>query len=247
MVRRNGEGLFSLHDEAVQKYLKNPPPDVDIMLFPLQWPEDGTTYEERDRSVYIKVLPKTSSTDSEGEDGGNIPQNARLTQGTRADFDAIEEAARGRSANERVQEAFEDLGKKGQDMDPERKLLFEGIVTRLAQDDSMSPLNMAMSLIGPGGRLPRGVAKEVEKVVGAAIKDHTGKVWKGPTHFDILADNKKIDLDKHIVDGFVTSTGRFISREEAMKLVKKIQQQLSTRGHAGVASKRPYLIAEDLD
>ena len=96
------------------------------------------------------------------------------------------------------------------------------------------------------GGQTKGSSSGPERIQEAAIKDHEGKIWKGPTHFDILADNKKLDLDKPVIDGFVTSTGRFVSREEAMKIVKKIEQQLSTRGHAGVASKRPYLISEDL-
>lgn len=86
-----------------------------------------------------------------------------------------------------------------------------------------------------------------EKVQGAAIKDHNGKVYTGPTHFDILANNKKINLDKPVIDGFVTNTGRFVSREEAMRMIRKIEHRLTTRGRAGIASRRPYLISEDLD
>ena len=77
-----------------------------------------------------------------------------------------------------------------------------------------------------------------ETVESAAVKTKEGKIIEGPTHFNIIEKMTDKQIDR-AVEGFTTSSGRFISREEAMSMVKRNKQLVPK-------SRRDFLIAEDL-
>ena len=69
-----------------------------------------------------------------------------------------------------------------------------------------------------------------EKIAAAALR-HAGKVYTGATHFEII--RKLIpQLDPQMVsaialdaeDGFVTDTGRFVTRAEGFRIAKQAEQ-----------------------
>ena len=80
--------------------------------------------------------------------------------------------------------------------------------------------------LGGGGFAPP-MAKAPERITSAAIKDHQGTVYKGPNHTLITMDNPKLDLDKPFIDGFLTSSGRFVDRMEAARIVRNNGQERS--------------------
>src|SRR6267378_2144612 len=88
----------------------------------------------------------------------------------------------------------------------------EGITAEI--DQQAAGISRGASVPGPGKGKP--TIFHDEKVDQAAIKIGD-QVLKGKTHFEIIQNNPKIDLEK-AADGFVTSSGRFISREEAMQI-----------------------------
>src|SRR5216684_3603025 len=60
MIRGLGDGFVRMHTDAAREFLKKIPQDIEVHRAPLKWPEDGTEYQEGDRLLYMKVLPKTS-------------------------------------------------------------------------------------------------------------------------------------------------------------------------------------------
>jgi len=74
-----------------------------------------------------------------------------------------------------------------------------------------------------------------ETIRSAAVKLSDGKVVTGKTHGEIVADIPDASL-YGADDGFVTSTGRYVSRDEAMKLAKK----------SGIVENKPSLGPEKL-
>lgn len=73
----------------------------------------------------------------------------------------------------------------------------------------------------------------------AAIKSTDGRVWTGKRHSHCFATIKQAGLQpSHKDQGFVTMSGRYVTREEAAELVKQTGQcKLNTP---------PLLYSEDL-
>jgi hypothetical protein len=76
-----------------------------------------------------------------------------------------------------------------------------------------------------GGMKPGVLAAEpqAETIAQAAVKFSDGEVRTGQTHGSIVEAIDAKDL-RGSEDGFVTNTGRYVSREEAMKIAKKANQ-----------------------
>lgn len=88
------------------------------------------------------------------------------------------------------------------------------------------------------------ITKGPERVTAAALRD--GKdVYTGTSHLDVMLKNRNVDLNR-VEDGFVTSHGRFVSRQQAMEVVKKSEQALTSRGRSGVMGKRKELMHFDI-
>lgn len=68
---------------------------------------------------------------------------------------------------------------------------------------------------------PSDMGGGVNPIESAAIKTADGKILTGPSHYDIIHRNPNIKLDKAI-DGFVTNEGKFVSREEALRMVNSV-------------------------
>ncbi len=77
-----------------------------------------------------------------------------------------------------------------------------------------------------------------ETIVSAAVKYSDGEIRTGKNHASIIDSNPDGDL-RGSDDGFVTSTGRYVGREEAMTIAKKAGQVGETKG-------KPNLSAEHL-
>ena len=60
----------------------------------------------------------------------------------------------------------------------------------------------------------------MEKIKSAAIRSK-GKIYEGYSHADIYANN---DFLEHDEEGFITQSGKFIDRVEAMKVAKEAGQ-----------------------
>lgn len=76
---------------------------------------------------------------------------------------------------------------------------------------------------GPPKRPPN--PEEKETIVQAAIQLSNGEIFKGGGHTVIrmrLEEEKRDMLDDEMKEGFVTSTGRFVSRKEAAKKYNKL-------------------------
>lgn len=67
-----------------------------------------------------------------------------------------------------------------------------------------------------------------EKIGQSAIRDREGSIYTGRSHNDILADLQLDggldEMPRGYVDGFVTSTGRFVTREQAYRIANKSGQ-----------------------
>lgn len=67
-----------------------------------------------------------------------------------------------------------------------------------------------------------------ERIVSAALQMPQGRVFTGKTHVSILAElsRKGIPMDylMRFVDGFTTSRGRFVDREEGYKIAERAGQ-----------------------
>lgn len=67
-----------------------------------------------------------------------------------------------------------------------------------------------------------------ETVKWAAVRDSGGNVYEGRIHHDARIEarlaNPEIGPDTHLRDGFTTSRGRFVSREEAAELAERAHQ-----------------------
>jgi hypothetical protein len=61
----------------------------------------------------------------------------------------------------------------------------------------------------------------LERIIGVAVRDPTGRVWSRPgaIHADLM---KVVAPDTLIEEGFTTSRGRFVNRDEAARLNKEI-------------------------
>lgn len=92
---------------------------------------------------------------------------------------------------------------------------------------------------GGGGLSPGYQARET--VEGAAVKTTDGRIVQGPSHAEIVLGLSSKDLRK-AQDGFVTSSGRFISQEEAIAIVNRTGQPTTPRFNPN----RRGLISEDL-
>lgn len=58
----------------------------------------------------------------------------------------------------------------------------------------------------------------IERIIGIAIRDNaSGQIWSvmGGIHADLRAPGRP-----HVADGFVTSSGRFVERGEAVVIAK---------------------------
>lgn len=73
---------------------------------------------------------------------------------------------------------------------------------------------------------------DIEKITAAAMRND-GKVYTGKTHFQIMReliaspDMEGQDVAKWLLtaeDGFVTTTGRFVDREEAFEIARSAAQ-----------------------
>lgn len=72
-----------------------------------------------------------------------------------------------------------------------------------------------------------------EKVNSAAIKFEDGHVIEGKSHFDAVQKSFETGHDKKLdsaIDGFTTSTGRFVDRREALKIFEAAEQE-ATKFH----------------
>lgn len=108
-------------------------------------------------------------------------------------------------------------------------------------EDNVMPLNAQLVMMEKK-KIPEGIrggessgGSSSETIKGAAIKSGD-KVYEGTSHFDIVAKNRNMDLDS-ATSGFVTSTGRFVSREEALQIHYAGKTPIRERDH---------LISEDL-
>jgi len=82
-----------------------------------------------------------------------------------------------------------------------------------------------------------------EKIAHAAVEMKDGRIYKGKTHFDIVKDMTDEQIGSGIRnDGFVTSSGRFVSREEAMNIMRFNDQERTPLYNP----KRGYLTSEDV-
>jgi len=63
-----------------------------------------------------------------------------------------------------------------------------------------------------------------EKIICSAIKTQNGQVFIGQRHHDCFRDMKKAGIKNMLscmhLQGFVTSEGRFVNREEAYEIQK---------------------------
>lgn len=97
----------------------------------------------------------------------------------------------------------------------------------------------------PGDRLPDGTfwwpdtasnATGPERVVRAAVRDNEGNVYEGRVHFEAYEAALGPDFDGYNVDlegwedGYVTSTDRFVGREEAFQISERNNQVASSDG-----------------
>lgn len=79
-----------------------------------------------------------------------------------------------------------------------------------------------LGIAGTATRLPRFLREldEMPRITAAAIKMKNGKVLTGKAHYDVF---EKIPVAKQSeiadADGFVTNTGKFLTREEAVALL----------------------------
>ncbi|MBI2109197.1 MAG: hypothetical protein HYT93_03420 [Parcubacteria group bacterium] len=91
---------------------------------------------------------------------------------------------------------------------------------------------------------------KIEKITASAIR-LGGQIFTGNTHMDaVIAMEEErpdwSDYDTKPEDGFMTSTGRFVQRDEAGEIAEKAEQL----DHLGLKRKRDaseYLDAHDVD
>lgn len=92
------------------------------------------------------------------------------------------------------------------------------------------------------------MAKKREKIVHAAVKDVNGFVVVGKCHADCFYSGRNMGLlmsPKTEDQGFMTSHGRYVDREEAATIAKKAGQ-VKDGERAGGSGKLTYLISEDI-
>jgi hypothetical protein len=81
-----------------------------------------------------------------------------------------------------------------------------------------------------GSSRPR-ISQPAEKIVGAAVRTPEGKIFSGTVHSSAAANANdagfKLGPNPNDVDGFLTSTGRYVSREEAAKIADAAEQMRS--------------------
>lgn len=84
-----------------------------------------------------------------------------------------------------------------------------------------------------------------ERIKAAAIRFH-GEIFTGPSHADAIFELEKAhpgfdyhDIDSEDTQGFVTTNGRWVNREDARKIVNRTGQMKQTLEPDG-------LISEDL-
>lgn len=65
-----------------------------------------------------------------------------------------------------------------------------------------------------------------ERIAQPAVRDEAGDVWEGDGHPDIRAAHEIPDNEG--TDGFITNTGRFVTREAALKIAKAAGQTAKT-------------------
>lgn len=76
---------------------------------------------------------------------------------------------------------------------------------------------------------------ELEKIAAAAIRVPGGRIFTGVTHAGAqvsliedpsLTGAQKVDMMANIEDGFMTTEGRFVSREEAFQIAQHHKQMI---------------------
>lgn len=116
--------------------------------------------------------------------------------------------------------------------------------TPISETYSINPMNDTEN-----GVIPLAGAPET---VGRAAVVIQGKTYTGDNHGFALGqfmdENKGIDLDKALKgykDGFMTSKGRFVSREEAFDIAKD-QNQIQDKVLPSLTADSKMLLSEDL-
>ena len=78
----------------------------------------------------------------------------------------------------------------------------------------------ARGALGAGG----GAAKADEAIVAAALRSHKGDVFSGVNHGEAFVKAaKQGEAGNATENGFLTNTGRFVDRKEALEIANKSQ------------------------
>ena len=83
-----------------------------------------------------------------------------------------------------------------------------------------------MTLEGPRRSPSPEADPQVEKIASAAVR-FKGEIWTGTIHPEILARIQDVHPDWEYAgfeDGFVTSTGRFVDRKDAVEIANAAEQ-----------------------
>lgn len=87
--------------------------------------------------------------------------------------------------------------------------------------------------LSPTAKFSPSAEERPEHITAAAVQDNTGKVWTGTWHGaeaggaleNALKDRPDLDPNgSDTVDGFVTSKGRFVDRDEALRIAQAAKQ-----------------------
>jgi hypothetical protein len=108
---------------------------------------------------------------------------------------------------------------------PISDIQIQGGKYKITDEDINQAMNLGMSFSGGGLST---VGKEIEGVGKAALRTSKGDVIEGNTHGDAFEKYQEKYPDdntyKGIDQGFVTTNGRFVDREEAFKLATEAKQ-----------------------
>lgn len=119
----------------------------------------------------------------------------------------------------------------------------------ITDDDINTGIGLALAFSG-GGLKTAGT--EAAETVGKAALQYKGKTYEGANHGFALGDlmdaHKTEDFGALMGDvkqGFTTSKGRFVSREEAFDIAKK-QDQIDPKVLPSLTDESTMLLSEDL-